>query len=69
MENPDIFAGNNPGSGGGNYSDDNVSDEFYWAAVELYTTAGKREYQDYLVTSGEFADAEAFDWGIQLRQA
>ncbi len=63
IENPGIYAGNNPGSGGGNYTDDNVSDEFYWAAAELYVTTGKEDYQDYLLASENFAAADAFDWG------
>ena len=62
-ENPAIYAGNNPGSGGGNYEDQNVSDEFYWAAAELYITIGKAEYRDYLLASDHFAAADAFDWG------
>ncbi|MFN2188976.1 MAG: glycoside hydrolase family 9 protein, partial [Candidatus Promineifilaceae bacterium] len=48
VENPTIFAGNTPGSGGGNYDDQNVSDEFYWAAAELFTTTGEAEYYDFL---------------------
>ena len=30
--------------GGGPYGDDNVSDEFYWAACELYITTTVRTY-------------------------
>ncbi len=62
-ENPTIYAGNNPGSGGGNYEDQNVSDEFYWAAAELYITTGKAEYSEYLLASEHFAAVDAFDWG------
>src|SRR5690606_9968591 len=29
---PNIYAGNTPGEGGGNYDDTFVEDEFYWAA-------------------------------------
>ena len=32
--------------GGGPYDDKNVSDEFYWAAAELFITTGKRRLQD-----------------------
>jgi endoglucanase len=60
---PDIYAGNAPGNGGGNYDDNNVSDEFYWAAAELYITTGKEEYKAYLLKSSEFGKVEAFDWG------
>ena len=62
-QNPNIYAGNTPGSGGGNYDDETVSDEFYWAAAELFITTGKEEYQDYLLSSVDFAAADAFDWG------
>jgi len=63
QQNPNIYAGNTPGSGGGNYDDENVSDEFYWAAAELFITTGKEEYKDYLLSSSNFAAADAFDWG------
>ena len=33
------------GTGGGAYDDDNVTDEFYWAAAELYITTGEKAYQ------------------------
>ncbi len=63
LANPDDYAGNTPGAGGGNYPDSDVSDEFYWAAAELFVTTGKQEYQDYLLTSPDFAVAAQFDWG------
>jgi hypothetical protein len=63
QRNPGIYAGNNPGNGGGNYEDENVSDEFYWAASELFITTGKEEYKNYLLSSADFAAADAFDWG------
>lgn len=63
LENPGIYAGNTPGAGGGNYDDENVGDEFYWAASELFITTGKEEYKDYLLNSNDFAAADAFDWG------
>lgn len=34
--------------GGGAYADDEVGDEFYWAAAELFLTTGRDEYRDYL---------------------
>ncbi len=37
--------------GGGPYDDKRVSDEFYWAAVELFVTTGKKEYGDALEKS------------------
>lgn len=51
LANPTIYAGNTPGEGGGNYDDKNVTDEFYWAAVELFITTGKAEYRDSLTKS------------------
>jgi endoglucanase len=43
--NPTIYA---PGTdwdlGGGAYSDDDVRDEFYWAAAELYITTGEAQF-------------------------
>lgn len=45
---PAEFIGNTPGNGGGNYGDVNVSDEFFWAAAELYVTTGEAEYVDAL---------------------
>ena len=38
--------------GGGPYGDDNVSDEFYWAACELYITTGDKAYYDVLSQYG-----------------
>jgi endoglucanase len=39
--NPKLYAPVTNGTfGGGDYSDDDVSDEFYWAASELYLTTG-----------------------------
>jgi len=63
LANPALFAGNNPGQGGGNYDDKTVSDEFYWAASELFITTGKEEYSAYLLSSDMFGQADSFDWG------
>ena len=63
LANPTIYAGNTPGEGGGNYDDTNVSDEFYWAAAELFITTGKNEYESYLLESKMFATVDSFDWG------
>ncbi len=67
-EHPDLLAGNVPGNGGGNYDDNNVSDEFYWAAAELFITTGASQYRDRL-TSASFltafpsAGAASMSWG------
>jgi endoglucanase len=48
---PDIFATDADGNGGGAYSDANVSDEFYWAAAELYLTTGQHKYLTEVTSS------------------
>ncbi len=63
IANPSIYAGNTPGQGGGNYDDKDVSDEFYWAAAELFITTGKNTYRDYLLESPHFGKLDSFDWG------
>jgi endoglucanase len=50
-ENPVFTYGNIPGAGGGNYDDANVTDEFFWAAAELYLTTGNAVYRDELLAS------------------
>lgn len=46
---PKIFApGTDNQDGGGPYDDIMVSDEFYWAAAELFTTTGKAQYKQAL---------------------
>lgn len=54
------------GEGGGGYTDDDVSDEFYWAAAELYLTTGAQKYLDAVMDSphhtGDIFRPEAFDW-------
>ena len=67
---PDLYApdtnvlDSNPG--GGPYDDDDVSDEFYWAAAQLWLTTGEDRYLDALAASDHHAarwDAVvAFDW-------
>ncbi len=52
LAHPDLYAPVSDGAaGGGPYDDDNVTDEFYWAAAELYLTTGDKEYEDYLLAS------------------
>ena len=52
--NPELFI---PGafSGSGGYFDRDVSDEFFWAAAELYATAGEATYLADLRASPHFA--------------
>lgn len=60
LANPEVYANVLDGdTGGGPYDDDNVTDEFYWAAAELFLSTGEQQYADYL---------EASDWhGADLR--
>jgi endoglucanase len=47
-ENEEVLAGNTPGDGGGNYNENNNTDEFFWAAAELYITTGEQQYTDFI---------------------
>ncbi|GIM93794.1 glycoside hydrolase family 9 protein [Paractinoplanes toevensis] len=64
--NPALLAPESDGVGGGAYNDSKVSDEFYWAAAELYLTTGERGYANDVLASPEHtADVfgpGAFDW-------
>jgi endoglucanase len=51
LEHPDLYAPLESPAGGGPYGDEDVSDEFYWAAAELFITTGEQEYADYLAGS------------------
>jgi endoglucanase len=64
--NPALFAPASDGTGGGAYNDDNVTDEFYWAAAELYLTTGEKQFADDVLASpshsADIFGAGAFDW-------
>ena len=73
---PDIYAPIGDFEGSGAYGDDDVSDEFYWAASELYVTTGEDTYHQDMKGSkfylqipvtlggGESVDTYgSFDWG------
>jgi len=65
--NPKLYAPLTDGShGGGDYADDDVSDEFYWAAAELFLTTGQAEWYDRLRASvywkGNPFKGEGFSW-------
>ena len=73
---PDMYAPLDESVGGGAYGDDDVTDEFYWAACELYLTTGDESYHDdmedsdfYLEMPTELGGGESvdtvgsFDWG------
>jgi endoglucanase len=59
---PDMLAAEFPELGGGAYGDGKVTDEFYWAAVELYLTTGKPEYQQFYLASKENLSFQAMFW-------
>lgn len=46
-------------TGSGGYGDGDFSDEFYWAAAELFATTGKPDYEQDLRASFHFAVAAA----------
>ncbi|RZS87560.1 endoglucanase [Motilibacter rhizosphaerae] len=65
---PDASLDPNPGSGP--YDDSNVTDEFYWAASELYLTTGDSSFRSDVLASPWNSAAtstvfthDGFDWG------
>ncbi len=50
-KNPAMYAPFDEAIGGGAYGDDNVTDEFYWAACELYLATGENAYHDDMKNS------------------
>jgi endoglucanase len=48
-------------SGGGGYADRDTSDEFYWAAAELFITTGEKMYLDVARTSPHYLSAPGAD--------
>jgi endoglucanase len=61
--NPDVFASEADGVGGGAYSDSNVDDEFYWAAAELYLTTGEEDFLTEVTSSPVHVDTDVFPAG------
>ncbi|MFE5208000.1 glycoside hydrolase family 9 protein [Streptomyces sp. NPDC056600] len=66
LAHPDILPDPNDGIGGGAYPDTDASDEFYWAAVQLYLTTGDSEYERYILKSpvhtADIWNPLGFDW-------
>ncbi|QGZ53270.1 endoglucanase [Streptomyces sp. QHH-9511] len=58
--NPALYAPDSDSTGGGAYGDTQVTDEFYWAAAELYATTGESAYRDAVVSSSWHTAADAF---------
>ncbi len=65
--NPNMIASNSDGNGGGAYGDPTVSDEFYWAAAELYITTGSSTYLNYMTGSTHYknipSNPSSMNWG------
>ncbi|MGY0071468.1 glycoside hydrolase family 9 protein [Streptomyces sp. QTS137] len=66
LAHPEEYASPDDGVGGGAYPDDEVSDEFYWAAAELYLTTGERQFKEYVLNSpvhtADIFGPLGFDW-------
>lgn len=54
QRNPQVFA-TSSFTGSGGYGDGDVSDEFYWAAAELFATTGEGAYREAVRSSPHFA--------------
>ncbi len=65
--NPVLYAPAADNRGGGAYADSNVSDEFYWAAAELYLTTHQIPYGQDLnrspLAKTNVFDPDGFYWG------
>jgi endoglucanase len=63
---PAVYALASDATGGGAYDDDDVTDEFYWAAAELYITTGEKRYSTAVLASKwhttDVFRPEGFDW-------
>jgi endoglucanase len=66
LAHPAVYASPADGTGGGAYDDTNVTDEFYWAAAELFLTTGEKPYQDEVLGSpwhtSQVFTPRGFDW-------
>ncbi|MEV5971526.1 glycoside hydrolase family 9 protein [Streptomyces sp. NPDC051921] len=58
--NPALYAPDSDSTGGGAYGDAQVTDEFYWAAAELYATTGESAYREAVTSSSWHTSATAF---------
>jgi len=52
--NDDVPFANPPDVNTGEYGDDDFSDDFYWAAAELYLSTREQKYLDYLTSHPEY---------------
>ena len=51
---PELYYDDCCNEGGGPYGDDDASDEFYWAAAELYITTEKTVYFEYMRNAEDY---------------
>ena len=65
VANPAVFAGTSA-IGGGPYDDEDVSDEFYWAAAELYVTTKKDVYKAFIEKSPHWKKVPMVDGDDQI---
>ena len=68
VANPALYAPAEDGNaGGGAYDDDDVTDEFYWAAAELFLTTGESAFETAVLDSplheADLFTDSGFDWG------
>ncbi|WP_371667725.1 glycoside hydrolase family 9 protein [Streptomyces sp. NBC_00289] len=66
LAHPEVYASESDATGGGAYADADATDEFYWAAAELYLTTGEKQFADH-VTGSPVHTADIFgplglDW-------
>ncbi|GAA2630476.1 glycoside hydrolase family 9 protein [Streptomyces vastus] len=65
-QHPELHASESDGVGGGAYADNNATDEFYWAAAQLYLTTGEKEFADFVLDSpvhtADIFKPIGFDW-------
>ncbi|NNU15285.1 glycosyl hydrolase [Parvularcula sp. ZS-1/3] len=59
---PDALAYTVTDGGGGDYGDQNLADEFYFAAVELYLATDDQAYLDDAKASSRYLAAGGFNW-------
>ncbi|MFE6287129.1 glycoside hydrolase family 9 protein [Streptomyces sp. NPDC057877] len=66
LAHPDVLPDPNDGVGGGAYPDTDASDEFYWAAAQLYLTTGEKQFERHVLDSpvhtADIFGPTGFDW-------
>ena len=68
LAHPAVYAPAAAGAdGGGAYDDSVVTDEFYWAAAELFLTTGEDAFEQFVLTSpqhtADIFTPDGFSWG------